>query len=121
MLEGRLISRVALLQGGFYFLTGVWPLLDIDSFQVVTGPKIDLWLVRTVGILVAVIGTVLVTAWRRRSVGPEIIVLGMGSALGLTAIDIIYVSLGTIAPIYLADVVVEIGLAAAWAVGRLRS
>lgn len=116
-----MISRVALLQGGFYFLTGVWPLLDIDSFQAVTGPKIELWLVRTVGVLVAVVGAVLVTASRRSYLGPEIIVLGMGSALGLAAIDIVYVSLGTIAPIYLADAVVEIGLAAAWALGRLRN
>ena len=51
-----MLLKLALLQGIFYVATGVWPLIDIVSFQVVTGPKTDLWLVKTVGVLVTVIG-----------------------------------------------------------------
>jgi hypothetical protein len=80
----------------------------------------DLWLVRTVGVLVAVIGAVLVFAARRRAIGAEIMLLAVGSALGLTAIDIIYVLSGTISPIYLADAVAELGLVAGWLLGRRR-
>jgi hypothetical protein len=47
---------IARVQGWFYLLTGLWAILDIDSFQRVTGPKVDLWLVKTVGVLVIVIG-----------------------------------------------------------------
>jgi hypothetical protein len=119
--DDKLLPKIALAQGAFYLATGLWPLIDIDSFQAVTGPKMDLWLVRTVGVLVAVIGAVLVFAARRRTIGAEIMLLAVGSALGLTAIDIIYVLSGTISPIYLADAVAELGLVAGWFLGRRRA
>jgi hypothetical protein len=115
MSTGKLLPKLALVQGVFYLATGIWPLVDIDSFQAVTGPKHDLWLVRTVGVLVAVIGTVLVLSGRRQNIGAEIILLAIGSALGLAAIDVFYVLNGTISPIYLADAGVELVLAAGWA------
>ena len=57
--------KLAVIQGVFYLATGIWPLLDIVRFQLVTGPKTDLWLVRTVGVLVTVVGAVLLLAGRR--------------------------------------------------------
>jgi hypothetical protein len=115
------LLRLALLQGVFYVLTGVWPLVDIGSFQLVTGPKTDLWLVKTVGVLVCVIGAVLLAAARRRSISDELVLLAMGSALGLAAIDIIYSVSGRISAIYLGDALVEIGLAALWAIAWRRT
>jgi len=112
------LLKLALLQGVFYLATGIWPLLDIVSFQLVTGPKTDLWLVRTVGILVAVIGVVLVSAGWQRRVTEEIILLAVGSALGLACIDLVYGLSGRISAVYLADAVVEIGLAALWVLVR---
>ena len=109
-----MLLKLALLQGVFYLATGVWPLLDIVSFQIVTGPKTDLWLVRTVGVLVAVIGVVLLAAARRRRVTEEIVLLAAGSALGLAAIDLVYALSGRISAVYLADAVAELGLAALW-------
>jgi hypothetical protein len=118
--DTRWLPRVALIQGGFYLATGIWPLLDIGSFQDVTGPKTDLWLVRTVGVLVAVIGGVLLLAARRGRITDEIVVLAVGSALGLAAIDVIFTMAGTISPVYLADAAAEVGLAVLWGWGRLR-
>jgi hypothetical protein len=114
------LRAVALVQGVFYLATGVWPLLDIDSFQVVTGPKVDLWLVRTVGVLVGVIGTVLLLSVRRRRITPEIAILAVGSAVGLAGIDLVYALSGRISSIYLADAVVELGLAVLWGLAWLR-
>ena len=114
MIEANLLPKLALAQGLFYVATGVWPLIDIASFQVVTGPKIDLWLVHTVGVLVTVVGAVLIIASRTRRVTPEIILLAVGSALGLAGIDLRYALAGRISTVYLADAVVEIGLALAW-------
>ena len=111
-------ATVALVQGAFYVATGVWALVDLDSFMAVTGPKTDHWLVKTVGVLVTVIGAVLLLAWRGRSVTREIVLLAAGSALSLAAIDIIYVSSGTISPIYLLDAAAEVGLAGAWLLAR---
>jgi NADH:ubiquinone oxidoreductase subunit K len=105
---------LALVQGVFYAATGLWALVDLDSFMAVTGPKTDHWLVKTVGILVTVIGAVLLLAWRRGAVPIEVVFLAVGSALSLAAIDVVYVSNGTIAPIYLLDAAAEVGLGLAW-------
>jgi hypothetical protein len=116
----QMLPRLALVQGLFYAATGLWPLIDIVSFQIVTGPKTDLWLVRTVGVLVTVIGAVLIAAARPRRITDEIVLLGAGSALGLAGIDLVYGFSGRISAVYLADAVVEIGLAAVWLLGRRR-
>jgi energy-converting hydrogenase Eha subunit E len=119
--QGRWLQRVAATQGIFYVLTGIWPLVDIASFEAVTGPKVELWLVRTVGVLVIVIGGVLVFAARRNSIGLEITALAVGSALGLAGIDAIYALSRTIPPIYLADAVLELGFVAGWLLGWRRT
>lgn len=82
-----------------------------------TGPKTDRWLVKTVGVLVSVIGGVLVLAGRRRRVEPEPAVLAAGSALGLAAIDTVDAARGRISKVYLLDAVSEVALVAAWALG----
>jgi hypothetical protein len=111
---------VARLQGGFYAVTGLWALVDLDSFMAVTGPKTDLWLVKTVGALVTVIGGVLLTASWRRRVTRDVLLLGIGVALSLAMIDVVYVSTGRISKIYLLDAAAEVGLAIAWALAKRR-
>lgn len=111
-----LLSLVALGQGLFYLVTGVWPLVSIRSFEWVTGPKRDRWLVKTVGALIAVIGGATALAGRRKRVTAEIALLASGSAASLAAIDVIYVSRGRIRPIYLLDAISEAGLIVAWLV-----
>jgi len=81
-------AALALGQGIYYVATGVWPLVSIRSFEAVTGPKTDRWLVKTVGVLVSVIGLVLVVAGRRRRVTPEATLLAASSAAGLAAIGV---------------------------------
>ena len=111
-------ERLALGQGAFYVATGVWPLLSIRTFEAVTGPKVDRWLVKTVGGLVTVIGGVLMAAGSRRRVTPEIALLAAGSAVALASVDAIYVAKGRISPVYLLDAAVELPLAVAWALLR---
>jgi hypothetical protein len=96
-------------------------LLSIRTFEKVTGPKTDKWLVKTVAVLVTVIGVVLAMAGRRHKVSGEIGVLAVGSALGLTAIDFIYVAKKRISKIYLLDALAEIILTAMWITLWLRS
>ncbi|HEX6408029.1 MAG TPA: hypothetical protein VFZ90_12680 [Gemmatimonadales bacterium] len=76
---------------------------------------------RTVGVLVTVIGAVLLLAGRRRRVTDEIVLLAVGSALGLAAIDVIYAVSGRISAVYLADALVEVGLALLWLVAWRRA
>ena len=108
-------DKLAVVQGAYYAATGIWPIVSIDSFQRVTGPKRDLWLVKTVGAMIAVCGGVMMMGGLRRSTTPEIMALATGSAAALTAVDINYSVRGVISKIYLADAVVEIGLIGLWA------
>jgi hypothetical protein len=109
-----MLRRLALLQGLFYVITGVWPLTDIESFMWVTGPKDDIWLVRTVGLLITATGAVLLYAWKRREVSRPIAILAIANAAFLTFVDVFYSSLGVISKIYLLDAAVEVILIALW-------
>jgi hypothetical protein len=110
----RALQIVAFVQAGYFLVTGIWPLISIRTFMGVTGPKTDVWLVKTVGLLVGVVGAVIgLAAWRGRMT-TEIILLAIACAAALTAIDVVYVAKRVIARIYLADVVAEVILIAAW-------
>lgn len=98
-------------QGVYYVLTGTWPLVSMAAFEAVTGPKTDDWLVHMVGVLAAVIGTTLLYGARRPD--GTVVLLAVLAALGFAAIDLVYGLSGVIRPIYLADAVVELGLAGA--------
>ncbi len=114
-------ERLASVQALFYLVTGIWPLIHIRSFEAITGPKLERWLVKTVGILVAVIGATVGLAARSNRITPEMALLGAGSAAGLAAIDIVYVAKRRISPVYLLDAVAELVLVAAWARVRPRN
>ena len=79
------------------------------SFEAVTGPKRDDWLVRTVGALVAVVGGVML-----RHRGPAVRELGAGSAVALGAVDVIGVAVGRLRLVYLLDALAEGAIAVAW-------
>lgn len=116
----RMTTLLARVQGWFYLLTGLWAIVDIDSFQRVTGPKTDLWLVKAVGVLVVVIGATLLAAARERRYDAPIVLLAVGSALGLAGIDLVYALAGRISPVYLLDAAAEIGLAVLWGISRTK-
>src|SRR5215213_9774928 len=113
------------VQGLYFLVTGVWPLVSIETFQLVTGRKTDHlvtgsesdhWLVNTVGVLVISIGATLVIAAYRDRFSPEIVFLGVTAALGLIGIDLFYVARGTIPEVYLVDAVLEVTIVTAWLV-----
>lgn len=111
-------GKVSVAQGGYYILAALWPLLAMDFFLSVTGPKEELWLVRTVAGLLAVAGIVLLLAGLRQRVTVDVRILGMGFALVLAVIDLVYVLNGTIRPVFLLDAAVELVLLGAWAIAR---
>lgn len=112
--QRRKLLSLAWIQALYYASTGLWPLFEIDSFMAVTGPKTDLWLVRTVGVLLAVTGLVLGWAAKRKHVPVELVAIAVGQAAVLAAIDVVYVSVGRISPIYLLDAVAEAALILGW-------
>ena len=113
----RLLYWLCIVQGSYFFLTGLWPIVHVRSFMAVTGPKHDVWLVKTVGALVTVIGVAIVAAGLRRSgATPELLVVAIGGAFVLMMVDVVYVLRRVIAPIYLADAAAEALLLGSWAV-----
>ncbi|SIT74488.1 hypothetical protein [Pontibacter indicus] len=107
-------ARIATLQGIYWALTGIWPLVHMASFLWVTGPKEDLWLVRTVAVLITVIGLVLLAAGIKKRVTPEIRWLGIGGAAGLGFIDVYYSLNDVIRNVYLLDAIGELVLILLW-------
>src|SRR5215217_4805539 len=107
--------RPQVLQGVYFLVTGIWPLLSRRSFERVTAPKADFWLAQTVGVLVAAIGTVILVAERRERITPEVKFLALASAGGLGLIEAVFATQGRISKVYLVDALVEAVLIAAWA------
>jgi hypothetical protein len=102
------------LQGAFYVATAAWPILSRRTFEAVTGPKLDWWLVKTVAVLILAVGIGLLAAAIRQRVTFEIALLALGSALGLAYIDLRYAPVGRIRRVYLLDAAAELPLAALW-------
>jgi hypothetical protein len=112
-----------IVQGVYYLVTGLWPLFHISSFEAVTGPKTDDWLVQTVGVLAAVIGAALLFGCRHRP-GVDVVVLAVLAAVGFAAVDVVFVSRGIISRIYLVDAVVQglfLAALALWSAKNRRS
>lgn len=111
---------VASIQGIYYVAAGLWPLLSMVTFEAVSGPKDDEWLVNTVGILVTVIGLVLILAAIRNQISAAVCVLAIASAMGLAFVDFYYAMRGVIWPIYMLDGAGEVALIAWWIIAMYR-
>lgn len=109
---------VAMGQGAYWLLTGIWPIVHIRSFEAITGPKQDKWLVKTAGLLISCIGGYLLWKGAEARTEDADAVLGCSAAASLTAIDVWYTAEGRISPIYLADAAAELGIIGAWGVAR---
>jgi hypothetical protein len=121
MAEGA--ARVLpLVQGGYYLLTGLWPLVHMDSFERVSGRKTDRWLVRTVGALAVAIGSGLLQAGRRGYLPRELRTVSQLAAAGFIAIEVPTAVRGRISLVYLADAALELGfmVANSWAAREQR-
>lgn len=111
---------VAAVHGSYYVATGLWPLMSMYSFEFVSGPKTDDWLVRTVAVLVLVVGLVLLSAAIKRDLGAPVRMLAIGSAGGLAFIDFFYAMRGVIWPVYMLDGIGETALIVLWAIALMR-
>jgi hypothetical protein len=107
-------SSVAAAQGVANLVGGLWPLVHLRSFEAVFGPKVDRWLVKTVSGLLVV--NALTQLSCRRSVETVAMArrLGIGTAVVLAVIDLVYVPMRRISPAYLLDAAAELGWIVAW-------
>jgi hypothetical protein len=107
-------SGMARFQGSFNVIAGLWPLVHMRSFEAVSGPKTDKWLVRTVSGLLITIGVEQFRGAPSAEGAAAAKRLGIGTAVTLTAIDLVYVAKGRISKIYLLDAAVELLIIRGW-------
>jgi hypothetical protein len=98
----------------YYLITGLWPIIDINSFMFITGPKTDIWLVKTVGALISLIGGIILLSAIRKKMVKELVLLAIGACIVLSFIDIYYVYNDIISPIYLIDAIGEFAFIILW-------
>jgi hypothetical protein len=109
-----MVQRARLLAGAhasYLVATGVWPLVHRRSFEAVTGPKADFWLVRTVGGLAVATGVSLGVAAIRGRRPPEAVALAISTGVVFGVADLR--AARTESLIYLADIGAQL-LVPAW-------
>jgi len=96
----RIISLIQLL---YFLITAVWPFVHLESFLRATGPKTDIWLLKTVSVLLLPYCFLLLylAIASKRSVIAIITVILCG--LGLMSIDVWYYLHKVISAVYLID------------------
>jgi hypothetical protein len=116
-MKGRypgLLFVLAVIQGLYFIIAGLWPLLNIQSFVAIAGPKTDIWLVKTVGLLITITGVGLLSATLRNRLTMEVIFMAILTAGGLAFVDIYYAWNDVISEIYLLDAAAEFFLILCW-------
>ena len=114
MSTSKLYRPTLWVQGIYTTLTALWALTDIDSFMAVTGPKTDIWLVKTVSVILLAIGISFIVQAFIRSNPLPVIVLALISSIGLAFIDSYYALNGVISKIYLGDAVLQVLFCFVW-------
>ena len=109
-----LTERVWLLHALYFVVGGVWSVAHRRSFEAISGPKVDYWLVRTVGGLLTVVGAVIGIAGVRDRVTPEVRWLAIGTSAVLTVVDLVYTAKNRISKVYLLDAVANTILICGW-------
>lgn len=102
----------AAIQAAYLVGTGAWPLVHRQSFERVTGPKEDFWLVKTVGGLAVATGVSLGLAALRGKKQGETTMLALTTGAVFALADIR--AARTESRIYLGDTVLQLYFARAW-------
>jgi len=112
-----MLHWVARIYAVYFMVTGIWPVVHMPSFLAVTGPKTDLWLVRTVGLMITAVGLCIAVAAWQGQMALHVLVLAIASSGFLLLVDVIYVRKRVIAKIYLLDGAIELILILGWVIG----
>jgi len=91
------------VQGYYYMITGLWPVLHPASFELVTGARADYWLVVLVGVTAFAVGIGLVWSERQRNVVPRTWLLAIVASAAFLVIDLWYVADVVIPRLYVLD------------------
>jgi hypothetical protein len=114
------MNSIIRIQAVYFFITALWSLLDVDSFMMVTGFKNDIWLVKTVALLLIVFALSLEAHVRFSGNHVSLVIVSFGSSLALAVIDFYYALTGVISSVYLIDGAIESFFLTYWLVSIIR-
>lgn len=102
------MRTLLLLQGSYYFLTAVWPLIHLRSFEMVTGDKKDHWLVYTLSLMILSSSLVfLFSSIYLPIISKAVVLLSVTNCLFLGFVSIYFPLKGVIRKVYLGDGLLE--------------
>jgi hypothetical protein len=107
-------SSLLITQTIYFFLTGLWPLIHIESFIDVSGHKADLWLAKTVGALVLCISISFAYTLYKKEYSTNMLLLAITSAITFSCIDFYYFIKNVIPLFYVLDGSFELFFAFLW-------
>jgi hypothetical protein len=96
-----------LIQCSYFFTMALWPIVDIESVVAITGPRTDIWLVKTVASLQMAISLTMALCIFIRPDRRLTFPLGIITALAFILVDLYSVMTGVTLKIYLADAAIE--------------
>lgn len=114
MLNTRLTRLLIGLHAAYLLIGGAWPMVHMSSFEAVTGPKDEHWLVRSVAGILLVISITLFAQLGKGRIEYAAITTAMGASFVLAVVGFITVMAGVISPIYLADGAMHFFFFACW-------
>ena len=102
------IFYIPLIQGIYFLITLGWPVIEIRSFIAVTGLKVDIWLVKTVSVLLLPYAAFCFWAAMKRPLSIIIILCMVLMSWGLAFVELYYYFNGTIKWVYAVDALLQI-------------
>lgn len=116
----RYLKLVLYIQGIYYMFTGLWALMDIESFMAFTGPKTDIWLVKTFSLLYCCIGLTLILHKYQNPILLFPTILACLTSIVLAFVDLHYSFNGTISKVYQLDGAIQLFFLAGIALSVLK-
>jgi len=108
------------IQTIYYLVTAVWPLVDMDSFMAVSGQKTDIWLVKTVAVLLLAISCSFIAQLIAKTNPWPVSMLATACCTVLIVIDCYYALSDIISNVYLVDAGVQSVFLLLWLVNLSR-
>ncbi|MGV9013135.1 MAG: hypothetical protein ACOH13_11120 [Flavobacteriales bacterium] len=115
----KITSLVLYAHALYLLIGGAWPLLSLRTFEEVTGPKSDHFLVRTVALILVLVASILFTQ-RKPPVERSAVFTAMGISCILGSVALFSAAGGWVWKVYFIDGGMHLLFASAWVYLLLR-
>lgn len=115
------MRALVVIQGSYYMVSALWPLIHIESYMWLVGPITDVWLAKTVATMVIAISITMFFHLILNTDSRPLILLGIATSLAFAYTDTYYTVNGTLSSIYFLDAAAEFLFLITWTVFAFRA